>query len=504
MALALVVACFAAGCDREAAPDGDPAPPPGRAAPDADGSVDAPTDPTERTPEAEAATEGSGDAEADADAEGRSSPAAEEPVSEAAWEAAVAEIEALERDARFDDALRRVRAMKARVTSGEREGALSAMRQRLVAHDRAATGLAYAVEKLDSERAAVQEAARQRLLRAGETGRIILRRVVREGRDEAARVAAAALSARGDDEAIDSYVARFAEAPGTATAEAMVRALRSGSGAIEAGQAAALSRRVLERQADDPSAEPTEGVMALLAELADRVPRAAWARAYELVRADERFAQRELVNWLEAAYAGVCEGDAGAFGELVGDDGAAAALTGYVRRAGEASSDEVAGWALHGVEAFRPFDQGAWGRYYDAFKSGTLKGEAGIEAFDLNTRAFPFVDHQHISAQWEGRLRVPEDGAYTFEVTCGHGIRVSVGGRVLVEHWDVGPEKTRTAEVELDAGLHPLSVEYFRRGGAGRLKIEWRGPGVERGVLGGNHLLRSPAPPSKRDALADD
>ena len=110
-------------------------------------------------------------------------------------------------------------------------------------------------------------------------------------------------------------------------------------------------------------------------------------------------------------------------------------------------------------------------------------GEIGVEK---RTR-----DNQ-FGMRYAGFLEVPADGRYRFHLSSDDGSRLFVGGRVVVDNGGVHGTKTVSGEAELLAGSVPIEVTFFEASGGEVLRLEWEGPGVERGPLPPERLSHWP------------
>jgi predicted alpha-1,2-mannosidase len=94
------------------------------------------------------------------------------------------------------------------------------------------------------------------------------------------------------------------------------------------------------------------------------------------------------------------------------------------------------------------------------------------------------IDHrgkeQYFGFQFNGFLRVPEDGLYTIYLAANDGARLSLDGSVLINNDGLHPLTEIYKQVSLKAGLHPISVGYFQEGGTHGLKVSWHGLGYEK------------------------
>ena len=84
-----------------------------------------------------------------------------------------------------------------------------------------------------------------------------------------------------------------------------------------------------------------------------------------------------------------------------------------------------------------------------------------------------------IGLVFEGKLKVPQAGAYTFELQSTDGARLLVDGKTVLDRPGKG-RQTATAKVELRGGLLPVRLEYFNTYDKPHLEVMWSGPGFER------------------------
>ncbi|HYE99291.1 MAG TPA: protein kinase [Planctomycetota bacterium] len=73
----------------------------------------------------------------------------------------------------------------------------------------------------------------------------------------------------------------------------------------------------------------------------------------------------------------------------------------------------------------------------------------------------PFGLDDRFSARWSGWLRVPRTGRYLIEIESDNGARLTLGGRLLIDHWEAHASVTDLRMVEMEAGLHPFLLEFY-------------------------------------------
>lgn len=94
----------------------------------------------------------------------------------------------------------------------------------------------------------------------------------------------------------------------------------------------------------------------------------------------------------------------------------------------------------------------------------------------------PALRRDAMGLVFEGLLRVPVTGEYSFEVHTRGGTRLTVDGKVLGENLSEA-ESSHGGTIALRSGHVPFRFEYFTRKGEPRLEVEWRGPGFDRRQL---------------------
>jgi hypothetical protein len=85
----------------------------------------------------------------------------------------------------------------------------------------------------------------------------------------------------------------------------------------------------------------------------------------------------------------------------------------------------------------------------------------------------PIVPNGEFSARYRGALRVTEPGDYMFRVKADDGARLILDGNVLAEGMTAGQPNEFDVNVELQAGDHPIQIDYFQQGGGSGLRLFW-------------------------------
>ncbi len=91
------------------------------------------------------------------------------------------------------------------------------------------------------------------------------------------------------------------------------------------------------------------------------------------------------------------------------------------------------------------------------------------------------VPKNNFSALWQGILRVPESGDYSFFCQNDDGLRLIIDGKKIVDNWrDQGWFASATGvKVHLEAGDHGIAVEHYNAEGESALRIKWSGGPIQ-------------------------
>lgn len=99
------------------------------------------------------------------------------------------------------------------------------------------------------------------------------------------------------------------------------------------------------------------------------------------------------------------------------------------------------------------------------------------------------------SATYEGKLLVPQGGAWKFYTRADDGVRLFIDGTLVISQWTLNllqPEQSKA--ITLTPGAHDLRVEYVDRSGGASLQVSWLGPGIEaKTPIGPAYLTPAPA-----------
>jgi hypothetical protein len=123
-------------------------------------------------------------------------------------------------------------------------------------------------------------------------------------------------------------------------------------------------------------------------------------------------------------------------------------------------------------------EESAWTAVF--WNSTSLEGQSVLVRLDGNI-SFNWgygspdyrVNADRFSARWTRWVSFAP-GEYRFIATSDDGVRVYVDGRLVINQWYVHAPQTFEARVELSAGNHYISVEYFDETGGAQVEFTWQ------------------------------
>lgn len=114
------------------------------------------------------------------------------------------------------------------------------------------------------------------------------------------------------------------------------------------------------------------------------------------------------------------------------------------------------------------------------FKNEALTGEPALTRIDRNIdfewkvgSPDASLPSDGFSARWTGELGpMPESGDYVVGANADDGVRIWIGGKLVVDKWVPQFKITTTKEISLEKGKrYPIKVEYFERSGGASISM---------------------------------
>ncbi|MCP3906339.1 MAG: hypothetical protein GY715_22180 [Planctomycetes bacterium] len=173
------------------------------------------------------------------------------------------------------------------------------------------------------------------------------------------------------------------------------------------------------------------------------------------------------------------------------DDGPYSDRFHYTPLGGEPTLVRVVGRDLRDAAVTGPVETGAEVSYYALSSPSVLPDFDTLTPYDTDVVTdidFPSTGGNfatsgrgdQVGAVFEGYVTVPENGVYTFFTDSDDGSALYVGGDHVVANDGLHGMVERSGAMGLEAGAHPIRVEFFENGGGAGLIVSYQGPGVSK------------------------
>lgn len=266
------------------------------------------------------------------------------------------EVESLVRQTRFREALRRCRQAKATMPPGPDRRWVSEKIVELTDAARKATGLSFAMERLHPDQPVeARNAARRRLRRAGEVGRVFLRKAVRDRQPAPIATAAARLLREwGDARAANLFTRQLADPLPDPLRAALVRGAVANVQALDLESLLRLTRFAGQPAASRHRAELNEALQQA-ARRRDFEPQTLDALHHRTLN-DPAFEHRHVARFLAMIYAEGATRQDKRFNAMFSVDDPLTHFRDYADRAASADDESLARWGETTRDLLRPFD----------------------------------------------------------------------------------------------------------------------------------------------------
>ncbi len=89
----------------------------------------------------------------------------------------------------------------------------------------------------------------------------------------------------------------------------------------------------------------------------------------------------------------------------------------------------------------------------------------------------PNVQAENFSIRWTGRVLAPSSGTYLFSGVVDDGLRVKVGGVMVINNWGLNDNQPVSGYVKMEKGkYYDIQVEYFNGPREGEVRLKWAMP----------------------------
>jgi hypothetical protein len=106
---------------------------------------------------------------------------------------------------------------------------------------------------------------------------------------------------------------------------------------------------------------------------------------------------------------------------------------------------------------------------------------ADSDVLDLDSSKFEELGlHDHFAARWIGDVGIHTGGTYTFFVRSDDGSKLYINGDLVVDNDGLhGAEEEKSGTVDLEAGDHPVHVDFFEKEVGANLHVKYSGPDTD-------------------------
>jgi PA14 domain len=95
--------------------------------------------------------------------------------------------------------------------------------------------------------------------------------------------------------------------------------------------------------------------------------------------------------------------------------------------------------------------------------------------------------------RWTGEVKADHSQIYTFSTVSNDGVRLWVGGTLVINNWTDHPPTENVGTISLQAGQwYALTLEYYEGAGTSVISLSYASPSTPKQIIPGDHL-RPPA-----------
>lgn len=101
----------------------------------------------------------------------------------------------------------------------------------------------------------------------------------------------------------------------------------------------------------------------------------------------------------------------------------------------------------------------------------------------------PGIGKDSFSVRWTGKIKPVYSEKYTFTASSDDGIRVWIGGKLIIDSWKKQSGISREGSITLTAGsAYDIKVEYYENHGDASVRLMWQSPRQKQAVILQNAL----------------
>ena len=116
---------------------------------------------------------------------------------------------------------------------------------------------------------------------------------------------------------------------------------------------------------------------------------------------------------------------------------------------------------------------GLLGNYSDSSGHSLRQIDSAVN-FNWASSAPTGLTNDHFQAVWTGPLQANYSELYGFATTSDDGVRLWIGGELVIDHWTDHAATMDTGSKWLEAGKwYDLKLEYYENTGAAQVSLQW-------------------------------
>lgn len=158
------------------------------------------------------------------------------------------------------------------------------------------------------------------------------------------------------------------------------------------------------------------------------------------------------------------------------------------------SREEYAVAKSNAINAVANSRNGLTGEY---FNNIDLSGEAVVTRKDSKInfnwqKESPAsgISSDNFSVRWQGKIKPIYSEQYTFSISSDDGVRLWIGGKLIIDHWQNQSAAISKGSILLTAGtLYDMRVEYYENRGDASISLMWESPRQKQRVIPNNALF---------------
>ena len=133
--------------------------------------------------------------------------------------------------------------------------------------------------------------------------------------------------------------------------------------------------------------------------------------------------------------------------------------------------------------------EGSWDLLPD-FDLLTAQSQGLVENFDISVSALS----DYFGLRFTGYIDITTNGTYTFYTNSDDGSELYIGNTLVVDNDGLHAPTEQSGTIDLEAGRHAITVNFFDKTGSQAMTVSYEGPGISKTTIPNNVLFRNILP----------